>query len=411
MTVEQILFWAVAATLAAGVAGVLVAALLRPGGPARAADRAAQVYRDQLAEIEADRARGVIAPREAEAMRAEVARRLLALPDAGDGAGAPAPRRANRLAALAVAVVVAGGGTATYLTLGAPAMPDRPLAERIARNAAAYAERPRQEQAEARAAERRGPPPPLPEEQEDLLAQLRAALESRPDDLRGHRLLTRTLAGAGRWAAAADAKAQVIEILGTDATAADHTDLAEFLILAAGGYVSPEAEAAIVAALARDPSDPRARYFSGLNALQAGRVDLTYELWSRLLAESRPGAPWIAPIARQIEDVAAAAGRPVPPIPGEGDGGPGAADIAAAADMTQEEREEMIRGMVGRLSDRLAREGGPAADWAQLIRALGVLGETARAAKIHAEAQETFAGDEGALARIERAGRAAGVAQ
>ena len=57
------------------------------------------VYRDQLDEIERDRAAGLIGEREAEAARVEVSRRLLAAADArrcprrtqsaADGAGAP----------------------------------------------------------------------------------------------------------------------------------------------------------------------------------------------------------------------------------------------------------------------------------------------------------------------------------
>jgi cytochrome c-type biogenesis protein CcmH len=80
--------------------------------------------------------------------------------------------------------------------------------------------------------------------------------------------------------------------------------------------------------------------------------------------------------------------------------GPSAADIAAASEMSAEDRAEMIRGMVNGLSDRLATDGGPPPDWARLITALGVLGETDRARAIAAEAREVFADDAGALAVI-----------
>jgi cytochrome c-type biogenesis protein CcmH len=39
----------------------------------------------------------------------------------------------------------------------------------------------------------------------------------------------------------------LIDLLGEDATGAHFIDLAEMMILAAGGYVSPEAEAALFA--------------------------------------------------------------------------------------------------------------------------------------------------------------------
>ena len=91
--------------------------------------------------------------------------------------------------------------------------------------------------------------------------------------------------------------------------------------------------------------------------------------------------------------------------------GPSQDDIAAAGEMSAEDRQEMIRGMVNQLSDRLATEGGSAAEWAQLISALGVLGQTDRAAAIWGEAQQVFAGRDDALAQIRNAAISAGVAE
>jgi cytochrome c-type biogenesis protein CcmH len=90
---------------------------------------------------------------------------------------------------------------------------------------------------------------------------------------------------------------------------------------------------------------------------------------------------------------------------------PDAADMEAAADMTAEERQQMIRGMVDRLADRLAREGGPAEDWARLVSALGVLGETERAKAAYADARAALAGDAAALAALRAAAAEAGVAE
>jgi cytochrome c-type biogenesis protein CcmH len=85
--------------------------------------------------------------------------------------------------------------------------------------------------------------------------------------------------------------------------------------------------------------------------------------------------------------------------------------MAAAQDMSEEDRAAMIGGMVSSLSERLANEGGPPEEWAQLIRALGVLGETERAAAIWGEAQEVFAASDAAISTIRSAARAAGVAE
>ncbi len=89
----------------------------------------------------------------------------------------------------------------------------------------------------------------------------------------------------------------------------------------------------------------------------------------------------------------------------------GLSGVGAAADMSEEDRQQMIRGMVERLADRLAEEGGPPEDWARLIAALGVLGETDRARSIWQEAQTRFAEAPAALAQLRGAAEGAGVAE
>ena len=79
--------------------------------------------------------------------------------------------------------------------------------------------------------------------------------------------------------------------------------------------------------------------------------------------------------------------------------------------MSQDDRQEMIRGMVDRLAERLGTEGGSPAEWARLIGALGVLGDTQRAAAIWAEAQTVFADVQGVLDQLRAAAIQAGVAE
>ena len=99
-------------------------------------------------------------------------------------------------------------------------------------------------------------------------------------------------------------------------------------------------------------------------------------------------------------------GRPDPPA-----NGPTTADIEAAAEMSGTERLQMIEGMISGLSDRLATDGGPAEDWAQLIGALGVLGRTDQAFAIYKNAETVFADDPSSLDLITRAAQRAGVAE
>jgi cytochrome c-type biogenesis protein CcmH len=238
-----------------------------------------------------------------------------------------------------------------------------------------------------------------------MVARLQEMLEQRPGDAEGHRVLARSLGALGRWPEARAAQARAVEIFGERAAARDLVELAEMMISAANGYVSPEAEAALSRALTLDPANPVGRYYSGLTLLQGGRPDLTYRIWSALLAEGPPDAPWIRPIEAEIDEVARLAGQP-PRTPPRG---PSGADVDAAGEMSPDDRQAMIEGMVAQLSERLATEGGPPEDWAQLIRSLGVLGRREQAAEVLAEARAKHGGDPAALAAIDAAARDAGL--
>jgi cytochrome c-type biogenesis protein CcmH len=229
-----------------------------------------------------------------------------------------------------------------------------------------------------------------------LMERLRAAVASRPDDITGLALLARNEASLGNLDAALAAQQALIRAKATAVTAQDHADLAEMMIAAAGGYVSPEAEDVLTAALTLDPMNETARFYAGLMLGQVGRYDLGFRMW-RPLADGLADQPWVAAFRARMPDMAARAGVDFTLT------GPSAADIAAAADMTAEDRAAMIAGMVTQLSDRLATEGGTAREWAQLIDALQVLGETDRAATILAEARTVFAGDAESLTIIDAA--------
>ena len=71
--------------------------------------------------------------------------------------------------------------------------------------------------------------------------------------------------------------------------------------------------------------------------------------------------------------------------------GPTAQDVAAAGQMSDEGRRDMIRGMVARLSDRLHQNGGDVEGWLRLVRAYAVLGERDKAKDAAADARRALA--------------------
>jgi cytochrome c-type biogenesis protein CcmH len=399
-------FWIVSGVIAAAVAGILLRALLRGGTNRSQASFDMKVYRDQLAEVENDLARGVISEGEASRLKVEISRRILAADQADQGAELTA-KPGNVAGGVAIVAALFAGAFALYSLIGVPGYPDLPISLRIERAEAFYKERLSQLDAVAEVDR-----PAAPEADPDYVAlveRLREAVAQNPDDIQGLTLLARNEAALGDLTASASALNKITVVKGENATAADFAALADTYILATGGYVSPEAEAALNAALDRDPNNGTARFYMGLMWAQTGRPDLAFPLWSDLLQEGPENAPWMGPIRAQISMLAAAAGVDYT-APAELRG-PDAADIAAAGDMTAEDRAAMIRGMVEQLGDRLANEGGSAEEWARLITALGVLGETERAQAIWAESRTVFAGQTGALAALEAAATQAGLTE
>ncbi|WP_298972406.1 c-type cytochrome biogenesis protein CcmI [uncultured Roseobacter sp.] len=407
-------FWIVAGVLALTVAALLALGLRAPrqGATEPAAAYDLRVYRDQLREVDKDLARGVVSAADAERIRAEVSRRILAADAAmqSDQITADAGKGAPKFVAGMLALVLIGGSFALYLQLGAPGYGDLALADRIEMAESARTERPSQEAAEASLPEV-GTPENASPDYVALVEQLRDTVARRPDDLQGNILLAQNEANLGNFRAAARAQSQVLRLKGDTADATDFIDYADMLVLAAGGYVSPEAEAALRTALSFDQTNGTARYYMGLMMAQTGRPDTAFRMWDALLREGPETAPWITPILAQIEDMAFRAGVTYQ-IPQIGTGrGPSSADIEAAGDLTPAERMEMIQSMVGGLSERLASEGGTVDEWAQLIGALGVLGRTAQARAVYENAIEVFADDTRALDLLLRAGQRAQVAE
>lgn len=410
-------FWIVAGALALAIGGSLARAALRGRvGDQPPAAYDLQVYRVQLREVDKDLVRGVLTGEEATRLRTEVSRRILAADAAIKAAetGQDQPQAAGRIIAAALVIIAVGGSFALYTQLGAPGVADLPREARLAASEALRADRLSQAEAEARAGALPAQPP-LPEDFAQLMDELRAAVEARPDDLRGLELLARNEAMVGNTRDARAAQERLIAAKGDAATADDHAFLADLMVISTGGYVSTEAEAALRRALELNPKQPEARYYLGLYFAQVDRPDAAFRLWERLLGQSTAEDAWTAPLRAQIEEAAARAGirYVLPPLDdgGEAPRGPTAADVAAAQDMTPDARREMIAGMVNGLLERLGAEGGPPEDWARLIASLGILGETERAVAIYDEAQGVFADDPDALAQILRAARAAGLAE
>ena len=191
----MILFAALAGMALIVVLCVLIP-LLRPSAPPRPrAEHDVEIYRDQLAEVERDRARGLVTEGQLEASRTEIGRRLLAADAARrettESREAP-HARAILAAVLAALLPLAAGGL--YVWQGAPPGPAGPEPEA----------------ADARPAEHDA-------DMTTLVERLAERMKERPDDARGWRLLGRSLASLERFSEAAGAYGRAAELLPADA--------------------------------------------------------------------------------------------------------------------------------------------------------------------------------------------------
>ena len=332
------------------------------------------VYRDQLDEIARDRASGLIGEAEAEAAKIEVSRRLIAaadnaqaVPNESDGS----PLRRRRATAVAALVSLPLGAAALYLAIGSPQLPGAPLAERLA---AVHENAPIAK----------------------LIAQVETHLEKKPDDARGYAVLAPVYLRLGRFADAVNANRKVIALSGE--TAQRQADLGEALTASANGIVTMEAKTAFERAVALDKSEPKARFFIGVAAEQDGDKTKAAAIWRDMLAQAPPGAPWAATVQQALASIGEAA--PAPPL-AAAPPGPSAADVAAAANMSEKDRGEMIRRMVAGLAARLQQNGDDIDGWERLLRAYMVLGERTKAQVAAGDARKALAGDADKLRKIE----------
>jgi cytochrome c-type biogenesis protein CcmH len=328
------------------------------------------VYQDQLEEIGRDRNAGLIGQAEAEAARVEVSRRLLAAADVHASSGGPARSAAQftqqrRLVAILGLIAVLILPLGFYLMLGSPDVPDQPA---FARTTA----------------------PQNGQSIEGLVSQVEAHLAKNPNDGAGWEVIAPVYSRLGRFDDAAAAWRKSIALNGD--SAARDAGLGETLVAAANGVVTDDAKQAFTKAVARDPNEAKARYFLGLADEQDGNREAAAVRWRGMLQDAPPDAPWIGFVRAALGRVT---GEPVPPA------GPSDADVAAAGNMSEEQRNTMIRGMVAQLSDKLRANGEDVDGWLRLVRAYVVLGDRDKAKEAADDARHALSSRPDDIKRID----------
>lgn len=257
------IFIAIATALTLLVIAWIVLPLLRPAPQDGVSSQRlnAAIYRDQLAALDQDLARGAISPADHEATRDELQLRLLddtAEPDAPAPSTA-LPFRSARRTALLIALTLPLLSAGMYRWLGNPAALD-PVAAQSAAN----------------------------EQVVQMVESLAAKLQANPNDPKGWAMLARSYKVMGRLDEAEQAYDKA-----TDAIS-NHPDLlvdfAELLALRSHNRMEGRPTALVRQALAVDPEHPSALMMSGVAAYQLGDFDGAVQEWEKLLSLLEPGS-------------------------------------------------------------------------------------------------------------------------
>lgn len=372
------MIWTAIGLLTLIVLGLLLRPLWRPAPHAARLRPELAIYRDQLAELDADRARGLIGDEAAATARLEIERRLLAVPEAAPETTQSTPQR-RRLAAV-LAILVGAIALGLYLELGRPDLPDAPIAGREgAENADSAASL---------------PPPPLDPAQlallEDEVASIEGSLDENPSQRDVWVALGNRLIELGRYRDAIDAFDQAIAQGADDRLTQSRLGVA--LTLHEGGAVSPEAEAAFRRALVADANDVAAAYWLAIRELQLGRGDAALRQLIAIEQALPPDAPQRQSIGAVIADVAQRLGID-PDVAREQMAAAGDAIPDASAIPEGEDQEAFIRSMVEGLAAKLEENPDDLEGWRKLGRSWTVLGEYEKAEVAYGRAADLAPGD------------------
>ena len=329
------------------------------------ADFDLEVYADQLGELDNEVKRGTLSADDAEQARAEISRRILKAKAESQERAAERPRAGlGVMAASLIAVPVIA--LSAYLTLGRPDMPAMPLAARLSK-------------------------PPDQASITELVARAEKHLADNPNDGRGWEVIAPIYMRMERFDDAATAFRASVRLNG--ATPARLNGLGEALTIAAGGIVTSDAHAAFEQSLQLQPGQPVARFYLATARGQQGDREGAATDLQALLDDSPADAPW-----RPAVQAALAGLGQTPPV---AQPGPDADTMAAAAEMTPQERQDMIETMVASLSERLAENPDDLAGWQRLIQSYVVLGKMPEATDATRRALAAFNDDETSRGTIE----------
>ena len=363
--------------------------------------RTLDILKGQLAELDGQQAGTLIAQAEADALRAEIKRRILAEDRETAAVPRPLPAAAMPWMALALVTLVAVSSTALYALMGHPELTSSTSGGSTTAGTPA-------QQANAQAA----PQHPMGEVS-TMIAGLESRLQQNPNDAAGWQMLGWSYMRTGRPADAAKAYGRAAAL---DPGNAEYLSAEGEAMVQSEGKVSDDAASAFRRALKGDAADPRARYFLAIYRDQQGDHSGAMKDFIALLKSAPPDAPWVAQVRNCVEDLAkdqhidiSSQLPPAPAAPPANQPGPSSDQVAAAGQMSDSDRQAMIHSMVDKLAGELKTNPHDSGGWVRLMRARMVLGESDKAAQAYQDARKAFIDSPAAQAALQEAAKSLGV--
>lgn len=245
----MIVFWIIAVLLGTGALVYVLRPLLKARKDPLVSHRAANIsiYRDQMRELDADRAAGTLAQEDYERSKLELEARLLE-DVATEQSTVPAHgRRAALVVGIAVPVLAIG----VYFATG------------NLRGLEPHLGAPSEAQVEA------------------MVARLAAKMRENPQDVEGWKLLGRSYAVMGRYDESVKAFAQAAERSPRDPQLL--ADFADVLAMSRGGNLTGEPERLVELAAQLDPKNLKALALLGTAAYERKDFARAAEVWGRML--------------------------------------------------------------------------------------------------------------------------------
>ncbi|WP_265947043.1 c-type cytochrome biogenesis protein CcmI [Dechloromonas sp. A34] len=265
MTVFAIIATLLIVVVSAFVLPPLWLGLRAPDGQADRKEINLAIFRDQLADLEREKADGTLSEADFEQARRELQRRLLEEVEPADASGAAqAGYGPSRKMAIVILMLLPPLALVGYSVLGDPKALDPTSTPAV-------------EQAKV-----------TPEQINGMVEQLAAKMQANPDDMQGWLMLARSYKALGRFEEAVQAYGKAEKVV--NETPDLLASYAEAVAMAGGSGLLGKPQQLVEKALTIDPNHGHSLFLGGAAAMEAGDNKKGIAYWEKLLPQVEPGS-------------------------------------------------------------------------------------------------------------------------